>query len=81
MIYDTMWYITEIGTKYLGALHVKQVVSKDALYSTGHWTQYSAVTYMGKTSEKEWLYVYVKPESLCCTSETNTTLKIDYTPI
>ena len=35
---------------------------------------------MGKEPEKEWIYVYIT-ESLCCTPETNTTLKINYTPI
>ena len=29
------------------------------LYSTGNSTQYSVVTYMGKESKKEWIYVYV----------------------
>ena len=36
-------------------------------------TQYSVITYMGKESEKEWIYVCIT-ESLCCTPETNTTL-------
>ena len=30
------------------------------MYRTGNSTQYSVVTYMGKESEKEWIYVYVK---------------------
>jgi len=41
-------------------LYVKQITNKDLLYSTGNSSQYSAMTYMGKESEKEWLYVYVK---------------------
>ena len=36
-------------------------------------TQYSVITYMGKGSEKEWMYIYVT-DSLWCTPETNTTL-------
>ena len=28
------------------------------LYSTGNSTQYSVMTYMGKESKKEWIYVY-----------------------
>ena len=32
---------------------------QDLLYSTGSFTQYSVITYMGKESEKEWIYVYV----------------------
>ena len=31
------------------------------------------MTYMGKESKNEWIYVYA-PDSLCCTAETNTTL-------
>ena len=27
---------------------------------TGDSTQYSVITYMGKESEKEWIYVYVQ---------------------
>ena len=31
----------------------------DLMYSTENSTQYSLITYMGKESEKEWVYVYV----------------------
>ena len=31
----------------------------DLMYSTGNSTQYFLITYMGKESEKEWIYVYV----------------------
>ena len=34
-------------------------MSKDLLYSTGSSTQYSVMTYMGKESKREWIYVYV----------------------
>ena len=45
------------------------------MYSTGNSTQYSVITYMGKETEKEWIYVYVCiAESLYCTPETNTAL-------
>ena len=40
-------------------LHVKQITNKDLLYSTGNSTQFSAMTYMEKTSEKKWMYMYV----------------------
>ena len=36
-------------------------------------TQYSVITYMGKESEKEWIYVCIT-ESLCFTPETNAIL-------
>ena len=38
---------------------VKSKTNKDLLYSTGNSTQYSVITYMGKESEKELIYVYV----------------------
>ena len=37
----------------------KQKIIPDLLYSTGNSTQYSVITYLGKESEKEWIYVYV----------------------
>ena len=37
----------------------KIVGNKDLLYSTGKFTQYCVITYMGKESEKEWVYVHV----------------------
>ena len=33
--------------------------NKNLLYSTGKFTQFYVITYMGKASEKEWIYVYV----------------------
>lgn len=33
--------------------------NKDPLYSSGKSTQYFVVAYMGKESEKQWLYPYV----------------------
>ena len=33
--------------------------NKNLLYSTGNSTQYSVMTYMGKESGKEWIYVFV----------------------
>ena len=39
-------------------LYIKQII-QDLRYSTGNFTQYSVITYMGKESEKEQIYVYV----------------------
>ena len=36
-----------------------QTVNKNLLYSTGDSAQYSVITYTGKESEKEWIYVCV----------------------
>ena len=41
-------------------LYIKWMSNKDLLNSTGKSTQYYVVTYMGKESEKEWMYVYVQ---------------------
>ena len=40
-------------------LYIKQIINKDLLYSIENSTQYSVITYMGKESEKEEIYVYV----------------------
>ena len=52
--------------------------NKDLLYSTGNYIQYLVITYNGKESEKEYIYI---SESLCCTPETNAILYINYTSI
>ena len=38
-------------------LYIKQITSKELLYGTGDYFHYSVITYKGKESEKEWLYV------------------------
>ena len=45
----------------MGSTYTKTnyVVYKFLLYSTGNYIQYLVITYNGKESEKEWLYVYV----------------------
>ena len=40
-------------------LYIKQITNKNLLYSTGNSTQYAAMTYVGKESKKEWIYVYI----------------------
>ena len=40
-------------------LYIKQITNKDLLYSTGSSTQYYVITYTGKESKKERIYVYV----------------------
>ena len=35
-----------------------EIDNKDLLTSTKKATQYSVITYMGKESEKEWIYVH-----------------------
>ena len=49
----------EIGIDVYTLLYIKQLTNKDLPYSTGNSTQYSIMTYMGKESKKEWVYVYV----------------------
>ena len=43
----------------LGWTGLISLVSKDLLYSTETPIHYSVMTYMGKGSKKEWIYVYV----------------------
>ena len=42
-----------IKQKWEAILHIKLIINKDLLYSTGKSTQYSVVTYMGKESKGE----------------------------
>ena len=37
-------------------VYIRQIISKDLIYSTGHSAQYSVISHMGKISKKEWLY-------------------------
>ena len=53
--------------------------NKVLLYSTGNYIQFLVITYNGKESEK--VYIYIHIYTFCCTPETNTTLKINYTSI
>ena len=49
----------EIGIDIYTLLYINYITNKDLLYSTGNSTQCSVMTYMGKESKKEWIYVYV----------------------
>ena len=40
-------------------IYIKKITNKDLLYSTVNFTQYSMMTYMGKDSNTEWIYVCV----------------------
>ena len=60
----------ETGIDIYTLLHIKWVTNKDLLYSTGNYTQYFIITYVGKESKIE-KHRYVT-ESLCCTLKTNT---------
>ena len=49
----------EAGIKIYTPLYIKQIINRDLLYTIGNSTQYAVITYMGKESEKEQMYVYV----------------------
>ena len=49
----------EVGIGIGTLLYAKQIINKDLLYSTGNNIQYFVITYMGKESEKELIYIYV----------------------
>ena len=40
-------------------LYIKYITNKDLLYNTENYTQYFIMTYKGKESEKEYIYVYL----------------------
>ena len=47
----------EFGINIYTLLNIKQIINEDLLYCTGNSTQYSAITYIGKESENEQIYV------------------------
>ena len=49
---DNLRYWIDIYT----LLHMKHVVNKDLLYSTGNASQHSVMTYMGIESKQEWIH-------------------------
>ena len=51
--------------------------NKDLVYSTGKFTQHNVISYMGKDSENEWIYVYIGiniTDLPCYMPKINTTL-------
>ena len=44
-----------------------KINNKGLLYSTGNYTQCFVITYVGKESKKEYIYI---TELLCCTHKT-----------
>ena len=64
-------------------LYIKQVNNKDLLYISGNYIQYLVLGYNGEQSEN-YIYIHIYiihmcvTESLCCISETNRTLQINY---
>ena len=56
-------------------MHIKQISSKDLQYGTRNYTQYFVITYKGKESEKEYIYILYMhthvTKSLCYTPEAN----------
>ena len=52
----------EIGIDMCTLLYIKEITSKDILYSTENSTQYYVMALLGKESKKkEWIYVYALP--------------------
>ena len=50
----------EVGIGIYALLYTKSISNKGLLYNTGKSTHYFTITFMGKVSEKEWIYVYVQ---------------------
>ena len=55
-------------------LYLKWISNKDMLYSTGNFTQYSVMAYMGKESKKRLDICIFITDSLCCKGESHPTL-------
>ena len=51
-------------------LGTEWITNENLLCSTGNSTQCSVVTYMGRKFKKEWIYVHIIADSLCCLAET-----------
>ena len=49
----------EVGLDIYTLPQMEWMSSKDLLHRTRYSTQYSVVTYMGKESEKQWVYAHV----------------------
>ena len=58
--------------------HNREGINKALLCGTGNYIQYPVINQDVKEYEKECICIYIY-ESLCCTTENNTTLKINYT--
>ena len=48
-----------VGIGMYTLLYIKLISNKDLLYSLGKSSQYSVIAYMGRESEKEWIYMYM----------------------
>ena len=65
-------------------LHLAWITNKDLLCSTESSSQHSVMAYLGKESLKKKTNVDIcicTTDSLCYTTETNTTLLTSYAPI
>ena len=47
----------KIGLYIYTLLYIKYITNKDLLCSSGNFTQYSVMAYMGKESKEEWINV------------------------
>ena len=48
----------KVGTDIYTLPNIEQMGNEDLLYSTEKFTQYCEVSYIGKESEKEYIYIY-----------------------
>ena len=49
----------DFGIGICTLLYMEWLINEDLLHSTGNSPQYSVITFMGKVSEKEWMFLYV----------------------
>ena len=73
----------EFGINRYKLLYIEWISNKVLLYSTGNYIHYPMISHDEEEYEEELdIYIYIyNTISLCCTSEINTTLYINYTSI
>ena len=70
----------EFGVSRCKLSYTRWINNKVLPYSTENYIQYPMINHKGKEHKKKNVYICIT-ESLCCTAEINTTLKIRYTSI
>ena len=62
----------------LGVTYTHYCVYKDLLYSTGNYTQYFVITYKGRESEEDFIYIYTHTYVNVCVRHSIVSDSLDY---
>ena len=49
----------ELGMNTHTLLYIKLITNQDLVYSTGNYIQYLVITYNGKESENDYIYIHI----------------------